>query len=138
MALVGVDQNLARPAEHALHHVQIQTFLGDILRLAIFGQQLIEARSITLGLGHDLFAIAGGFGDLSRRCTARARQASIGVGLGFVLDPRLLLARLDRVGKRGLPRFRWLGLLHAIGRASWWARGWQHVSNSEGAVSSNK
>ena len=99
LAALLVDQDLARVAEHRLHHVEIQAVARHRRAPSLYSTRICaEARRVALGaLRRRSALVAVRLLDQPRRRAARARHDVVGVGLAFVL---LALAVLRRPSPR--------------------------------------
>jgi hypothetical protein len=111
-ALLVIDEHLGGAGHDLLHGVLIQPFAGDLGRLGVFHQDLLEAGGVALGLGDHALLVAVGLLEQAGGDTARLGNHVVGVGLAFVLEAFPVLAGLHRVVEGGLHLFRGLGVLH--------------------------
>jgi hypothetical protein len=111
-ALLVIDEHLGGAGHDLLHGVLIQTFPGNLGRLGVFHQDLLEAGGIALGLGYHALLVAVGFLDQAGGDTARLGNHVVGVGLAFVLEAFPVLAGLHGVVEGRLHLLGGLGVLH--------------------------
>jgi hypothetical protein len=81
---------------------RVKTLSRDLRGHQILGQDRREARGLTLGSGDDLIAIGASVGDDASRLAAGLRKDLVGIGLGLILQPLLVLACLDGIVERAL------------------------------------
>ena len=98
---VLIDDYLVRAAVNALHRFKIHAFARHVRRLFVLVIDLVELSSLTRRFSDGLQPIA--LGRLNDRggLAARFRHHAIGVGLGLVAQPVLILLRRDHVLEGG-------------------------------------
>ena len=88
-----IHDDLIGAVEETFHGFQIHAFARYVRRFLVLIEDFQEARCLTSGFRHRLFAIGfRGLQDL-RRTAARLGHNAIGVGLGFVLRAFKVRAR---------------------------------------------
>ena len=97
----GKVQNAVGGAKDAFHRLQVDPLARHVGRALVFLENLRESRGLTLRFGNRLELVALGFLDDRCRPSARFRHDAIGIGLGLVAEPVLILLCSGHIAKGG-------------------------------------